>query len=422
MRQRPITIPTILGIFVALGGIITGLLLIKNPTYLGISASGEEIPIDVRMTNISDNSLTVSWTTAKATTGFVKYNDLVVSDDRDQERGNVGSYFTHIVSLRGLKPLTSYKIKIGSGKSVGEVSEIMTGPSLRNPPPADVIYGQVNTQGGDPAEGALVYVNLPGVVPQVALVKTSGSWVVPLSLSRTSDLTSYAPYDGQTSQVNLFVQAGPLGTSSLSVSLSDARPVAPIILGQSRAESRDLPAPSSTPELIPVSKFSEGALDASVGVKESKIKLNSIKPVVTGVAPAGSSLNIEIHSTNQIQATVKTDKTGNFTYKIPEGLEPGEHTITVSTLVDGVMQKITKSFIVEAVATGTITTPSFTATPSAKLKPTPKPSPSPVARVAYPTETDQPKSGNFDFSLLLLAFGAILISAGVFNLKYLKIK
>lgn len=399
MRSRPITIPTILGIFVALGGIIAGLLLVKNPTYLGISASGGEIPIDIRTTNISDNSLTVSWTTAKATTGFVKYNDLVVSDDRDQERGSVGSYFTHIVSLRGLKPLTNYKIKIGSGKSIGESQEIMTGPSLRNPPPADVIYGQVNTLGGDPADGALIYIQLPGVIPQVALVKTSGSWVIPLSLARTSDLTSYAPYDGQTSQVNLFVQAGPLGTSSLSVSLSDARPVAPIILGQSLA-------PSPTPETETKSKFTESALDASVNAKEPVIKIKNIKPMVIGEAPSGSTVDIEVHSVNQIQATVKTDKNGKFSYKIPEGLEPGEHTITVSTLVDGVVQKITKSFIVEAADTATL--PSFTATPSAKLK----------ARVAYPAETDQPTSGSFDFSLLLLAFGAILITTGVINLKF----
>ena len=415
MRQRPMTIPTILGIFVALGGIIAGLLLVKNPTYLGISASGGEIPIDVRMTNISDNSLTVSWTTAKATTGFVKYNDLVVSDDRDQERGNVGSYFTHIVSLRGLKSSTDYKLKIGSGKSQGNEQIVTTGPSLRNPPPADVIYGQVNTQGGDPADGALIYIQLPGVVPQVALVKASGSWVVPLSLARTSDLTSFAPYDGQTSQVNLFVQAGPLGTTTKSLSLSDARPVVPIILGQSRAESRGVQSPVLETETK--SKFTESSLDPSASIKESKIKLNSIKPRVEGEAPAGSQINIEINSENQIKATVKADKSGKFNYKIPEGLEPGEHTITVSTLVDGVVQKITKSFIVEAAATGTTTVPSFTATPSAKLKP----SPTPIPRVTYPAETDQPKSGNFDFSLLLLAFGAILITTGLFSFKSLKI-
>ncbi|MEK7163638.1 MAG: fibronectin type III domain-containing protein [Patescibacteria group bacterium] len=414
MRQRPITIPTLLGIFVAIGGIIAGLLLVKNPTYLGISASGEEIPIDVRVSNISDNSLTVSWTTAKATSGFVKYNDLVVSDDRDQERGNIGSYFTHIVSLRGLKPSTNYKIKIGSGKSINEGQEVMTGPTLRNPPPADVIYGQVNTLGGDPADGALVYVQIPGIVPQVALVKASGSWVIPLSLARTTDLTSFAPYDPQTSQINLFVQAGPLGTSTKLLSLADARPVPPIILGESRAESRDVQSPVLETETK--SKFTESSLDPSASIKESKIKLNSIKPRVEGEAPAGSQINIEVNSENQIKATVKADSLGKFNYKIPEGLEPGEHTITVSTLVDGVMQKVTKSFIVEAAATGTTTVPNFTATPSAKLKPSP--TPTPVPRVAYPAETDQPKSGNFEFSLLLLAFGAILISAGVINLKF----
>ncbi len=418
MRPRPITIPTILGLLIAIGGLTAGLWLLKGPSSFGVRASGDEIPIDIRTTNITDNSLTVSWTTAKATSGFVKYNDLVVSDDRDQERGNVGNYFTHIISLRGLKSSTGYKIKIGSGKSQSNEQIVTTGPTLRNPPPADVIYGQVNTLGGDPADGALVYAQIPGMVSQVALVKASGSWVIPLSLSRTSDLTSYAPYDRESTQITLFIQAGPLGTSTKLLSLADARPVNPIILGQStNPQISNVQSSSPTPETTPISKFSGSALNASVTTKESKIKLNSIKPVVTGVAPPNAVLKIEVNSSHQIQATVKTDKSGKFTYKIPEGLEPGEHTITISTVVDGVIQKVTKSFIVEAAA-GTTTIPNFTATPSAKLKP----SPTPIPRVAYPAETDQPESGNFEFSLFLLTLGAILISAGLFNFKNLNIK
>ena len=158
-------------------------------------------------------------------------------------------------------------------------------------------------------------------------------------------------------------------------------------------------------------------MDASSQALESKIKLNTIKPKVTGEAPAGSEISIEINSENKITATVKANNKGQFDFKIPDGLEPGEHTITVSTLVDGVIQKVTRTFIVEAA--GTTTLPTFAATPSAKLKPTPtpKPSPTPKARVAYPVENDQPKSGNLEFSLLLLLIGAMLITTGLFSFK-----
>ena len=239
MKRPEITIPTLFGILITLGGLVTGLWLMRNTTSFNTSASIDEAPANIQITNVSDTAFSVSWVTAKATSGYVKYNEdrlasseLVVSDDRDQDKGSIGSYFTHLVSVRGLKASTNYKIKIGSGKSLGSESVVTTGMTLRNPPPADVVYGQIMTSGGDPAEGSLVYVRLPGVVPQVALVKTSGSWVVPLSISRTSDLTSFASYDKQSATADISVQAGPLGTSNISVVLSNARPMAPIVLGE----------------------------------------------------------------------------------------------------------------------------------------------------------------------------------------------
>lgn len=395
MKQRELTIPTVLGLLVAIGGLVSGLWLSRNKTSLGIFASGEQAPENVRITNVTDTSVVASWTTSKSTSGFVKFSEnklaaveLVVSDDRDQDRGAVGNYFTHFVTLRGLKPTTAYKLKIGSEEQI-----ITTGVSLRNTPAADVVFGQAVTAGGDPADGAIVYVQLPGAVPQAALVKASGSWVVPLSVARSTDLTSYAAYDKQTEKISVTVQAGPLGTTTATSILANARPLAAITLGQT--ETLSIPTPSPLP--TPVSKFTDSAL--SEKRVSPTLKLNSIKPTVTGIAPANAILTIEVHSANQITATVKADKNGNFTYQIPPGLEPGTHTITISALVDGVVQKLTKTFVVEAAGnTGVVT---FTATPSA------------VVRKAYPATTSAiPKSGNLTPTLILLILGTGLILVG----------
>lgn len=410
MKQRELTIPTVLGLLVAIGGLVSGLWLSRNKTSLGIFASGEQAPENVRITNVTDTSVVASWTTSKSTSGFVKFSEnklaaveLVVSDDRDQDRGAVGNYFTHFVTLRGLKPTTAYKLKIGSEEQI-----ITTGVSLRNTPAADVVFGQAVTAGGDPADGAIVYVQLPGAVPQAALVKASGSWVVPLSVARSTDLTSYAAYDKQTEKISVTVQAGPLGTTTLSTSLASARPMSSITLGQSAVVAEILPTP--TPMATPVSKFSDSALSGNV-TSAPKLKINSIKPEVTGVAPANAVLTIEVNSENQIKATVKADKNGNFTYQIPPGLEPGTHTITISALVDGVVQKLTKTFVVEAAGTTGVVT--FTATPSA------------VVRKAYPATTSAiPKSGNLTPTLILLILGIALVTVGVVSLRnenYLKI-
>ena len=99
-------------------------------------------------------------------------------------------------------------------------------------------------------------------------------------------------------------------------------------------------------------------------------------------------------------ATVKADKNGVFTYQIPPGLEPGQHTITISALINGVVQKITKTFVVEAAGTTGVIT--FTATPSA------------VVRKAYPATTSAiPKSGNLTPTLILLILGTGLIFVGL---------
>lgn len=410
MKQRELTIPTVLGLLVAIGGLVSGLWLSRNKTSLGIFASGEQAPENVRITNVTDTSVVASWTTSKSTSGFVKFSEnklaaveLVVSDDRDQDRGAVGNYFTHFVTLRGLKPTTAYKLKIGSEEQI-----ITTGVSLRNTPAADVVFGQAVTAGGDPADGAIVYVQLPGAVPQAALVKASGSWVVPLSVARSTDLTSYAAYDKQTEKISVTVQAGPLGTTTLSTSLASARPMSSITLGQS-AVVIPTPQPSSMATAgAAVSKFSDSALSGNV-TSAPKLKINSIKPEVTGVAPANAVLTIEVNSENQIKATVKADKNGNFTYQIPPGLEPGTHTITISALVDGVVQKLTKTFVVEAAGTTGVVT--FTATPAATMKPKP-------VRVAYPATTSAiPKSGNLTPTLILLILGIGLVTVGVVSLR-----
>ena len=75
MKQRELTIPTVLGLLVAIGGLVSGLWLSGNKTTLGIFASGEQTAENVRVTNVSDTSLVASWTTSKATSGFVKFSE-----------------------------------------------------------------------------------------------------------------------------------------------------------------------------------------------------------------------------------------------------------------------------------------------------------------------------------------------------------
>ncbi len=455
MKHRELTIPTMLGLLITGIGLIVGVFLLRNPLRALIKAAPEEIPRSVKITNISDNEFAVSWITDSAASGYVQYGennpDLVISDDRDQEKGNIGSYSTHFVTVKNLKPSTNYNFKIGSGKNQfddqGQPYQAKTGPQLGNPPAADIAYGRVITAIGDPAEGALVYVHLTGTVPQATLVKSSGSWVIPLSTARTSDLTSFAPYDRENDKLEVFVENGVQGSASTIVNTANDSPMADITLSVAGSE-KDLDpvlqispvaeATNSALSRFPASALSpsvESSSAASVKVLSPKIneEINSIHPQILGKAPANSTVQIEIHSDQVISGSVVTDPQGNWTYSVPANLTPGEHTITVSTVINGVVQKVTRSFVVQAA--GESNSPAFSATPSATLAPTipvtptirttvsptlkPTITKTPTATPSPVVESEYPQSGNLTPTLITAILGGALVLFGVIlNFKF----
>ena len=112
-------IPTLLGIlFITIGiGITT--YLIKTGVLFTTKAGPSEDPHNVRITNITDSSFTVSYTTANKVVGSVNYGrdqDLsqITLDDRD-ENGTVSNFSIHYITVKNLEPQTTYYLSINSG-------------------------------------------------------------------------------------------------------------------------------------------------------------------------------------------------------------------------------------------------------------------------------------------------------------------
>src|SRR3990167_3047971 len=80
-------------------------------SFFGI-ASPEEAPKEVKITNISDNSFSVSWVTPdKQNLGFLAYGNTeklgkTTNDDRDAS--GTQPRYTHHVTLKNLLPSTLY--------------------------------------------------------------------------------------------------------------------------------------------------------------------------------------------------------------------------------------------------------------------------------------------------------------------------
>ena len=445
-------LPTIVGIILVLGAIVSGVFLIKQGPSLFLRAAPEITPTQIKTTNVNGSSFTISWITDEKTTGFVKYGleqklPFTATDDRDQLSGETESFLTHHVTVKNLKPNTSYFFKIGSGGKIfdnnGQTYQIKTAPAFSgSPPPNDVAYGTVVDQNSNPVEGAIVYLSLANANPASTLSKSSGSWVIPLNLIRSADLSSHANYDKEASIEEIFIQAGSLGTAAVVATTKNDSPMPKIILGQNFDFRQIAEEKSTTPEkeqessqeATATSKFSlDEAATPSASTISAKLdivnpeeneELNSQKPQILGTGPVGKTLTITIQSPATYSGTVKIDNQGNWSWTPPENLEPGEHTVTASyTDENGQEQKISKTFVI--LASGTSSLPAMTASPSAETSPSAEASPSPTpttatdsSRISMPSTSEGvPTSGYLTPTFTVSIIGISLIFMALFLRK-----
>jgi len=238
-------IPTMLGLFVLVVSLVGGVLLIGNGAgVFAPRATAETTPKNIRVSNVTDSSFTVSFLTEGDTVGFVKYGttpdklNSQSSDDRDQLTGTVGQYKTHHITIRGITPNTQYYYVLGTGSGAtfdnsGTPFSIKTAQRGGAPSAAKTAYGTVLTASGAPADGAIVYISIPNVGEMSSLVKATGSWAIPLSNARNADGSGYASISDD-SVMSILVQGSQMSLSSqFAVPVSESQPVASVTLGQS---------------------------------------------------------------------------------------------------------------------------------------------------------------------------------------------
>jgi len=441
-------IPTIVAFLILILGIVGGIFLIKNSSGWFTRASPEITPKEVKITNITENSFTVSWITDSQTSGFIKYGTekeipFTAQDDRDQLSGSQGNFFTHHVTLKGLIPSTNYFFKVSSGGKLfdnnGQLYEVRTAPTLQSSiRESDVAYGTILKQDGSPAEGIIVYLTLANAYPLSTLTRSSGNWVIPLNLARSIDLSSWATYDKEASVEEIFAQGGPVGTSTaISVTKND-NPLPPITLGGNFDFRQVLPSPTPTPTFSSTS-FTSGFSLENFPTPTPVLKIinpsqgeevSASRPEIFGTGPGGETLTIVVESPETIQGKVVISSDGSWRWTPPTNLSPGPHTVTVS-LPNG--QRVSHSFVVFAAGDGD--TPSFTASPSATLAPTPTLTPTPIPtevptpiltptppiRSSLPsTEMGVPQSGYLTPTFLFFTMGVVLIFLGILNNIFLR--
>jgi hypothetical protein len=394
-------IPTILGILVITIGVGITTFLVNQSTLFKSNASLSDQPKDVRITNITDTSFTVSYSTDAQVSGSLNYGKdkslgQSALDDRDQQSGNLANYNIHNVTVRLLSQQTQYFFTITSGQDSflnnGEPFSVTTGPVLDNPPTQTPMAGKLILPDGSNPNEAIVYVTMDGAQVISTLTKADGSYVLPLNSLRTSDNTAYFTLSDST---NIKILATGDGLSSnASLSLSQIHPVPTITLSKDYDfTTGGTPTASTSASFSSFPSF-ESTPSAKVAPdiltpKENQ-SFNDQQPLFKGTGLPDQKVTIVIHSDTPIQTTVTTDASGNWNYRPTAPLTPGNHTITITTKNSaGILQTITQSFVVYAA--GSQFTQAVTPTPTPKVSPSVSPTPTVKATpTLIPTQTLTP--------------------------------
>jgi len=425
-------LPTILGLVILFVGLISGILLINSKAVFKLGAKTGTNPKNVRISNISYSSISVSWITDIKTSGFVKWGSSessitkVVQDSIDQPS------FTHHITILDIKPNTKIFIKINSDGQDWDNDGIAWQTKTSNKKQLNTdpfnISGSVVTESGESAGGVIVYVTVGGELFSTT-TSANGNWFMPLS--------SLISFDTKKTILEINVDAGPNGSSKALIYPASAKNTPIIVLGKTydfrtvdTSPSSDLPVSElSIPDQVEVSSRFE--VEKSESQPSNTVTLDSINegeiitttdPEFFGTGPKDTEIEIIVESEAQT-TTIQPNLEGSWSWNPPLNLEPGQHTVTVKWKNEsGILRTITRNFVVSA-AEG----PAFESTPSATPTQTEQPTttntPASTSTPIQPTTTSSatqaplPESGGLTPTLGLFIMGIGILTSSLFVFK-----
>lgn len=226
-------IPTLLGLSIILLGLLSGVYLVLREQILTSQAAPNLTPQNITFTNMTEDTAVISWQTNSATPSFITFGqnnpgEQTVLEDRDTSSPK--PRLTHYVTLENLLPQTSYQFRIISGKVTSAPFKFETAPPSTSQTGFTPIIGSVLDNDGR-LENGIAYLSIQGATTQSSLVKTGGSFLIPISQIRKADLSDVFPLtEGTIGKITIISDQG---NASLLLTLkASSEPLSSIKLGQ----------------------------------------------------------------------------------------------------------------------------------------------------------------------------------------------
>jgi hypothetical protein len=399
-------IPTLLGIAIITIGIAVTSFLVKNGTIVISEASPAETPQNVKISNISDSSFTVSYTTLGESLGSVNFGKdknlgQAAFDERDQKENLVTPHKIHMITVKNLTPQTRYYFSIASGQKLyldnGVPFEVSTGPIIENQAILQApMTGKIILPNAELPKEAIVYATADKSQIISTLMKDDGSYTLELNTMRLSDLSSFSIYD-ESSIIKILIENEILKSNVSASALQESLPAITLSNDYDLTQKQSAITPVATESAqifgfpsIAVSEDSgtESANSPKITLPKKDQEFSDQQPQFTGKALPNETVTITIHSPEEIQTQVTADASGVWKYRPTSPLSPGEHTLTIVTRdALGILKTITQSFTVYAQGSQVNQSATPSATPTLALLPTPT---STASSTTTPTPTPTP--------------------------------
>ncbi|OGG14939.1 hypothetical protein A2875_03180 [Candidatus Gottesmanbacteria bacterium RIFCSPHIGHO2_01_FULL_46_14] len=394
-------IPTIAGLLIA-AILVSGIIFFgeRVPAMSTLFARTEINAENIKITNSTDVSFSLSWTTQSPVVGDVlvsggNMSSRTALDDRDTPTKKIPTT-THHVTVRDLTADTQYQLTIRSdGKKAQSPSQsVSTGPSLL-PSENNALgpsYGSVLSDTNQPAIGALVYVTVEGGQTLSTFVSPSGSWLIPLNRLRTSDETHYLRTTQRMTE-NIGVRvAGKEETQAITDTLNDS-PVPVMTIGKSYDFRKQQAQVPKQPTVL-------GTSTVSLVAPQEGSAIPGTTPLIHGTGIPEKTVVLTLGITNPYSDTTIVGTDGIWRYTPIKNLGIGKQSVTMTTQ-DSSGKTIAITHLFEILKSGTQVLGD--ATPSATLEPTPT---STLAGEPIPT------SGSILPTLIIVFIGFGLLVAG----------
>jgi hypothetical protein len=437
-------IPTILGLFILTGAIFASTFLTNKNTDFVSKASGDCKPINPQVTNITNNSASISFLTESSCLSSLSINNQIINNDTvliDDQESKI-----HYFDVNNLDSSTKYEYSlINDGKTYkNSLYQFETALDPNGSiPSSNLAWGRIFTPELKAASKVIVFINIPNASPLSALVTTSGNWNISLANSFNESKTSrFIPINNVSEEIIVIDQEKQI--TQINANTSQNNPTPDIILGQNQFSSLPVTfnAETNTGSLSSITPI-PNSKDLDILNPKDNESISTKKPDFFGTGPSNSTIKIEIHSPTVYTDEVIINNDGSWNWSPPSDLTPGEHTITVTLNDNGLEKIISRKFTVLAAdnnlsysassSASTITptisiTPTVISTPSPST-PTPTPSPSiptsiptstpiPTIRTSKPsTSSGVPTTGNLVPTIVLLLFSSSFIGFSFFSFK-----